>query len=330
MNYSLNAFAQPLTASQAAHLLRRASFGPSQSNITAFTGVSSTLAIQTLIDNIALNPTPAPVDLDSSKATAGQQYVNVNYDGTRNFDFRFYYKYWWLNIMATQNNNPSILDKLTLFWQNHFVTTEEVVDEYRVIHQYFMLIRNGILGNFKEFVRDISKNPAMLKYLNGNENVKGYSDIVKLYLKENYKVKDIFVEVKPIIKSRFRKLQETGLEAELYFMNNYNTIETFKGGILEDARLYGDGYDFQMNVNESSFLAEIKGIREKKGRFRMTEKEYKMASEYKSDYFITLVLNMNDLPSFLTIENPVNNLKFKKEERVTKPIIEYHLMDEIC
>jgi hypothetical protein len=156
----------------------------------------------------------------------------------------------------------------------------------------------------------------LIDSLFGNENVKEYSDIVKLYLKENYKIKDLFVEVKPIIKSRFRKLQETGLEAELYFLNNFNTIETFKGGILEDARLYGDGYDFQINVNESSFLAEIKGIREKKGRFRLTEKEYKMASEYKNDYVVTLVLNMSDLPSFLTIENPVNNLKF--EEKIIK------------
>lgn len=164
----------------------------------------------------------------------------------------------------------------------------------------------------------------------GNENVKGYANIVKLYLKENYKIENLLVEVKPIIKSRFRKLQETGLEAELYFMNNYDTIETFKSGVLEDARLYGDGYDFQINVNESSFLAEIKGIREKKGRFRMTEKEYNKALEYKNDYLITLVLNMNDLPTFLTIENPVNNLKFKKEERVSNPIIEYNLINEIC
>ena len=173
MNYSLNAYAQPLTAVQAAHLLRRATFGPTQANITAFTGVSSTLAIQTLIDNIALNPPLAPVDLDTTKVTAGQQYVNVDYDGTRNFYFRYYYKFWWLNMMATQGSNPSIVDKMTLFWQNHFVTTEEVVDEYRAIYKYFMLIRSNILGNFKEFARSISKDPAMLKYLNGNENVKG-------------------------------------------------------------------------------------------------------------------------------------------------------------
>lgn len=170
----------------------------------------------------------------------------------------------------------------------------------------------------------------LIDSLFGNENVKGYSDIVKLYLKENYKVKDLIFEVKPIVKSRFKKLQETGLEAELYFMNNFNSIDQFKNGILEDARLFGDGYDFQINVNESSYLAEIKGIRASKGRFRMTENEYNKALEYKNDYVITLVLNMNDLPVFLTIENPANNLKFKKEESISKPVIEYHLLSDIC
>jgi hypothetical protein len=170
----------------------------------------------------------------------------------------------------------------------------------------------------------------LIDSLFGNENVKGFVNIVKLYLKENYKVKEIFVEVTPIVKSRFKKLQETGLEAELYFMNNFNTIDQFKNGILEDARLFGDGYDFQINVNESLYLAEVKGIRASKGRFRMTENEYNKALEYKNDYLITLVLNMNDLPVFLTIENPANNLKFKKEERVSKPIIEYQLLSDIC
>ena len=170
----------------------------------------------------------------------------------------------------------------------------------------------------------------LIDSLFGHENVKGYSDIVKLYLKENYKIKDLFVEVKPIIKSRFKKLQETGLEAELYFMNNFNSIEVFKNGILDDARLYGDGYDFQINVNETSFLAEVKGIREKKGRFRLTEKEFKMASEYKNDYVVSLVLNLNDLPTFLIIENPIQNLKFEEKIIKSKEIKEYHLVSDIC
>jgi len=169
----------------------------------------------------------------------------------------------------------------------------------------------------------------LIDNLFGSENVIEYSNIVKLYLKENYNIKEIFVEVKPIVKSRFKKLQETGLEAELYFMNNFNEISTFKNGKLEDARLYGDGYDFQIDVNQNSYLAEIKGIREKKGRFRLTQKEFLMASEYKNDYIIALVLNMNDIPTFLTIENPINNLKFEERIIKFKETKEYHLITDI-
>ena len=171
-----------LTRAEATHLLRRATMGPTQAEITAFTGVSADLAIQTLINNINYAPSP-PVDLNDTLSTVGQQYVNVAYSSTRNFDYRYYYKHWWINMMASQGGNASIVDKMTLFWQNHFVTTEEAVDEYRAIYQYFNLIRNGvvvnnvqrggILGNFRDMVYQISIDPAMLKYLNGNDNIKG-------------------------------------------------------------------------------------------------------------------------------------------------------------
>lgn len=170
----------------------------------------------------------------------------------------------------------------------------------------------------------------LIDSLFGNENVFEYANIVKLFLKDNYGIKDIFVDVKPIVKSRFKKLQETGLEAELYFVNNYNSIDIFKNGIIEDARLYGDGYDFQINVNESSFLVEIKGIRAKKGKFRLTENEYIKAQEYKNDYIVTLVLNLDDLPTFLTIDNPLKNLKFEERIIKSKETREYHLISEIC
>lgn len=170
----------------------------------------------------------------------------------------------------------------------------------------------------------------LIDSLFGNENVVGYANIVKLYLKENFRVKEIFVDVKPIVKSRFKKLQETGLEAELYFLNNYNSIEIFKNGLVEDARLYGDGYDFQINVNENSYLAEVKGIRAKKGKFRLTENEYSKAKEYESDFILTLVLNLDDVPTFLTIDNPLKNLKFQERIIKSKECREYHLISEIC
>lgn len=149
-------------------------------------------------------------------------------------------------------------------------------------------------------------------------------------MKEEFHIKSIEYNAKPIIKTRFKKLQETGLEAELFFINNFDSINIFKNGILEDARLYGDGYDFQVSVNNSTFLAEVKGVREKKGTFRLTENEYRKALEYKNDYIITLILNLNDIPKILTIENPTENLNFKERIIQSKSTKEYHLIKPIC
>lgn len=169
----------------------------------------------------------------------------------------------------------------------------------------------------------------LIDSLFGKENVKEYANIVKLFLKEKYGIKDIIISVKPIVKSRYKKMQETGLEAELFFMTNYNSIDIFKNGKIEDARLFGDGYDFQIDTDKNTFLTEVKGIRAEKGKFRLTENEYLKAKEYKNDYVVTLVLNLDDLPTFLIIENPLKNLCFEEKVITSKKIKEYHLVSDI-
>jgi uncharacterized protein (DUF1800 family) len=168
----LDTYTQTLTAKTAAHLLRRATFGPTQAEIASFTGLTATQAVQKLITNANYSP-PPPVDIDSTKSTAGQTYLDKPFNGDRNFDFGHYLRYWWLGLMTSQTAPLSLLDKLTLFWQNHFVTTREAVDDYRFVNQYLLLLRNNALGNFRTLVTQISKEPAMLRYLNGNENEVG-------------------------------------------------------------------------------------------------------------------------------------------------------------
>ncbi len=170
----------------------------------------------------------------------------------------------------------------------------------------------------------------LIDSLFGNETVQEYANTIKLYMENHFNFSKIKSKAKPISKTKFKKLQETGLEAELFFINNYNTIDIFKNGLLEDARLYGDGYDFQIDVKSNFFLAEVKGIREKKGKFRLTENEYKKALEYKNDYIITLILNLNDIPRILTIENPTKNLIFEEKIIHPKAIKEYQLAQPIC
>lgn len=151
----------------------------------------------------------------------------------------------------------------------------------------------------------------------GEYDAKNYADIVKLYLKNNFKIEDLKpTEASPIIKSKFRQLQMTGKEAELYFIENYREIEYFRNGSLEDARLFGDGYDFQIQTDSKYFLVEVKGVRKTSGGFRMTEKEFFRAEEYKSDYGLVVISNLENLPKMTTVFNPTENFDLK---RIVKP-----------
>lgn len=164
----------------------------------------------------------------------------------------------------------------------------------------------------------------------GKESVKEYANIVKMYLQENFKNSNLLIKQNPIMNTRFKQLQKTGLEAELFFENNYNSISLFKDGIIEDARLYGDGYDYQISVKDEFYLAEVKGIREKKGKFRLTNNEYQKAIEYKDLYIVSVVLNLNEIPYIRLIQDPIKNLKFKRIEIKPKKQLEYHVVEIIC
>lgn len=158
----------------------------------------------------------------------------------------------------------------------------------------------------------------------GDMDAKDFADVIKLYLQNNFKI-DAYkaTEASPIIKSKFKQLQLTGQEAELYFKNNYQQIEHFKNGLLDDARLFGDGYDFQIQIETKYFLIDVKGIRKTYGAFRMTDKEYSRANEYKNDYSLVIVSNLEDVPKMTTIFNPIAELVLERQERMQQQI-SYH------
>ena len=147
----------------------------------------------------------------------------------------------------------------------------------------------------------------------GTLNVKSYVEVVKMYLQDKFKYKqNDKVDIKPVIKSQFKQLQKTGLEAEMYFLYNYNNVKMFNGGLIEDARLFGDGYDFQIAVNNNYFLAEVKGVRKNKGGIRLTSNEYNMAIEYKDKYILSIISNLNDMPKITIIPDPIKQLNFSR------------------
>lgn len=150
----------------------------------------------------------------------------------------------------------------------------------------------------------------------GNEDAHGLANVVKLYIQDlNAGVTIKTESIPPSVKSRFKQLQETGKEAEFYFMSNYMKVNRFADGILEDARLWGDGYDFQIQTGSTYLLTEVKGVRENHGSIRMTQNEFKKAAEYKSDYILVIVSNLMSTPKLSLVENPVEQLALITREQ---------------
>ena len=164
----------------------------------------------------------------------------------------------------------------------------------------------------------------LIDSLFGDLSVSQYAEMVKIYIHNNFGNElGKLTTISPVMKSRFKQLQVTGQEAELYFMNNYQSIEIFSNGILDDARLFGDGYDFQIQVKERYFLAEIKGVKMLSGSIRLTENEFVKATEYKDEYGIIVVSSLSDRPRMTAIFNPVANLSLTKKV-INQNQITYH------
>lgn len=75
---------------------------------------------------------------------------------------------WWLNRMLTTPH--PLLEKMTLFWHGHFATSNE-----KVQHPYAMYLQNQTLrqhatGNWKKMLIAISRDPAMLIYLDNAQS----------------------------------------------------------------------------------------------------------------------------------------------------------------
>jgi Protein of unknown function (DUF1800) len=79
---------------------------------------------------------------------------------------------WWMKRM-TYGPSP-LQEKLTLFWHGHFVTSAKDERAATLMWKQNELLRTNAAGNFRTFVRVISRDPAMLDYLNNTQNRKAH------------------------------------------------------------------------------------------------------------------------------------------------------------
>jgi hypothetical protein len=169
----LTPYSGPWGLEQAAHLLRRTTMGPNYARIKEAAALGLDAAVEALLADYPMPAPPLnPNFQDDPDVPVGATWIDAPYSLTVNFiGYRTQSLYSWaMGLM--QEEGMSIREKMTLFWHNHFVTAIGIVNDPKFIYKYIDTLRAGSLGNFRQLVKDITIDPAMLRYLNGNQNTK--------------------------------------------------------------------------------------------------------------------------------------------------------------
>lgn len=169
---SLKRYNGPWNKQTAAHLLRRTTFGSTIEEVESAASLSMDQLIDTLLSDQSLPEEPINYYYDADPfVPVGSSWIDKPYENGSNQllnSRRRSLAAWTIKTLVESGTN--IREKLTLFWSNHFVIQASVVNDPNFIYHHNNLLRSHALGNFRRLVEEATLSPAMLRYLNGNQN----------------------------------------------------------------------------------------------------------------------------------------------------------------
>jgi uncharacterized protein (DUF1800 family) len=148
----------PWDARAAAHLLRRAGFGASKSEIDRTLEQGREGAVKGLFD-----------EAKDQEAQFQETFRRVS-GRLVNFGDAGQLQPWWCYRMLT--TRTPLREKLTLFWHGHFATSYRKVEDVFLMHRQCETLRRLPWGNFRDLVLAVCRDPAMLVYLDGESSTK--------------------------------------------------------------------------------------------------------------------------------------------------------------
>ncbi len=159
----------PWGRAQAAHLVRRTMFGATPSDITNALGKGLTGAVDALLAPVTLPGEPiAPIK--TGAVAEGMPWTDAAYESSTENTRLAFLQSWWIKVML--NQTFSVNEKMSLFWANHFSTGSLQVKDARYMYRQNAILREQAMGSVKDLVREVTFDPAMLRYLSGNANTK--------------------------------------------------------------------------------------------------------------------------------------------------------------
>jgi uncharacterized protein (DUF1800 family) len=156
---------EPWNMQRAALLFRRAGFGASEEELKKALQESPLFSIDRLLGK---NQT------DASASEAFEEESAILAKGVLAGGEARNLASWWLHRLL--HSPAAAIEKLTLFWHGHFATGAEKVIDPELMLQQNRTLRLHALGSFRTMVQAISKDPAMLIYLDSVTNRKSHAN----------------------------------------------------------------------------------------------------------------------------------------------------------
>jgi len=157
----------------ARHLLNRTGFGATNAEIARYATLERAEAVDRLLAGARSEASVAPPDFLDAPFDRFYRVKNLSAEERMVVQRRlaqqsFALRAWWLREMI---ETPSPLtERMTLFWHNHFATSQQKVRSLQLMYRQNALLRRESLGNFATLLRAIGKDPAMLVYLDNAGN----------------------------------------------------------------------------------------------------------------------------------------------------------------
>lgn len=160
-----------LSFTEARHLLARTGFGAEWEEIKRLERLPKQKAVDFLINQRDLSLPAIPrfsswqkisaLNNNAQRRKMVMRIAKIEGSGLQN---------WWLKHML--DTQSPFLERMTLFWHNYFPSSIKKTKLPLLLVNQNRLLRKHALGNFGLMLHSIAKDPAMLVYLDGDQNTK--------------------------------------------------------------------------------------------------------------------------------------------------------------
>ena len=157
---------------EARHLLLRTGWAATPQQVAATARLTRAEAVDRLLAGTRREATPPlPAELQTFEPPPRRR--ELSEDERRAFqrdqvrlglDMR---AWWFAEMLATDS---PLTEKMTLFWHNHFVSSQQEVKFPALLVEQNRLLRQQALGNFGTLLHAIARDPAMVLYLDSARN----------------------------------------------------------------------------------------------------------------------------------------------------------------